>query len=369
MKKILEVLGEPIENGGQEAFVFNVLANMDLSRARVDVFTPYHCDNTYYKSMIENSGGRIIAMELPFAPGNSRINIMKPLSEYLKNNHYDVVHVHSGSISVLAEVAFVARINHVKKIIVHSHCAAEKKTIKYGLAKLASLPIMHFCPTDYFACSQVAGDWKFSRRIAQNKLLILKNGVDLKKFAPNSEVREMYRKKLAVSGETFVIGHVGRFSYQKNHEYLIDVFEKVRSQHNDSVLLLIGEGEDFDRIQKLVHNKHLRDSVIFLGNVDNVNDYMQIMDVFLLPSHFEGLPIVGVEAQAAGLPIFVSNNVSPELKLSPTIEFLDLDDQEKWVDKTLSCLDTKHVDNSKCLLKNGYSIEDTAKKLMEVYGV
>lgn len=367
MKKILEVFGEPISAGGQESFVFNVLKCMDLSDMHVDILTPYYCENNYYRKMIEDIGGNIVALELPFSPGKSRFNIIKPIDTYLKRNHYDVLHVHSGSISILAEVAMIAHKHHINKIIVHSHCAAEYKTIKHRIIKFIATPILNSYPTNHIACSLVAGEWKYSKRIVNNHLTILKNGVDLNKFAFNKLIRAEMRDKLNISKNTYVVGHVGRFCYQKNHEFIINLFEKLKQQYDDCILLLIGNGENVDSIQELVEEKELEAAVKFLGNVSNVNDYMQAMDVFVLPSYFEGLPIVGVEAQANGLPTFVSTNVSHELLLSDAIEFISLDNQDEWVQKLLANINSKRYVTVDDLTINGYNIETTAQELRKIY--
>lgn len=367
MKRILEVFGEPISNGGQESFVFNVLDHMDLTDMQVDILTPYYCENEYYKRLIEDKGGSIVTLGLPFSPGKSRFNILKPLDEYLKNNQYDVLHVHSGSISILMEVALVAHIHHIQKIIVHSHSAAENKNFKYRIIKLIATPILNHYPTNYLACSQVAGECKYSKKIVKNNLVIIKNGVDLKKYAFDKNIRKHMREKLGIAMDTYVVGHVGRFSYEKNHKYLIDIFEQLKRKHDDSILLLVGSGENYETIKKLVESKRLNNSVKFIGNVNNVNDYMQVMDVFVLPSRFEGLPIVGVEAQAAGLPVLVSTNVSSELLLSNAVEFISLDHKDQWIQRLLAHINCERFETSESLSKNGYSIESTAQELKKLY--
>lgn len=367
MKKVLEVFGEPISNGGQESFVFNILQHMDLKDMHVDVLTPYYCENNYYRKIVEDKGGNIITLNLPFFAGANRFNVIKPLDKYLRDNPYDIIHVHSGSISILTEVTFIAHKHHIEKIIVHSHCAGEKKTFKYRMIKLISTPILNNYPTQQIACSQAAGKWKFSKKVVENELVILKNGVELQKFAFNPEVRDKMRKKLRIDKDTYVVGHVGRFCYQKNHEYLIDVFEQLKKRHHNSVLLLIGSGENLEFIKELVSVKRLEESVYFVNNVNNVNEYMQAMDVFVLPSRFEGLPIVGVEAQASGLPVLVSTNVSSELALSESVEFISLGNKEKWTQRLVTHINSKRIKTAEDLTQNGYNIEVTVKELQKIY--
>lgn len=367
--KVLEIFGEPIANGGQEAFVINVVKHIDDKDVQIDFLTPYYCSNETYRSTVEQRGGKIICLDLPFLPGKSRFNIAKPLKRFLKSNKYDVVHIHSGSISILAIASRVAKRCGVKKIIVHSHCAAEHKTLKYRLIKMYTSAVMNSCPTDYCACSLVAGEWKFSKRIVKNKLIILKNGVDLNEFSYNSDVRKELRSRFGFEDDTLVLGHVGRFSYQKNHEYLLKILVELKEIGVKCKLILIGSGELFDEIKEQTEKDEITDDIIFVGNVDDVANYMQAMDIFVLPSRFEGLPIVGVEAQAAGLPCVFSQAVTDEVKLTDAVKFLPADDASvaDWCRTILDLSKEARQDNSVVLKEKGFDINKTAKKILTIY--
>lgn len=364
--KVLELFGEPISNGGQESFVFNVLDHMDLKNVEIDALTSYSCDNEFYKNIIENKGGKVYTLELPFRPGKSRFNTFIPLIDFLKKNKYDVIHIHSGSISILALGALASYLCRVNRIIVHSHCASDKSTFKYRLTKICLSPILDFCPTDYFACSKIAGEWKFSKRIVRDKMKLINNGVDLEKFKFSTVIRKKIRKELNIKDETIVIGHVGRFSYQKNHEYLIECFLRVEKILPDSLLILIGQGENQKFIKDKVENLGLKNKVCFLDSVNNVCDYMQAFDLFLLPSHFEGLPIVGVEAQASGLTVIVSDNVSEELRITNNILFLPLE-MELWVRKIVEYANQKRANPIKEIQDAGYDVNIIANELQHLY--
>ncbi len=368
MVKVLEVFGEPISSGGQESFAVNTILHMDRGGLKIDWLTPYYCDNAYYRDLIKGMGGNVFCFDLEFAPGKSRFDVYQPLKKFLKSNKYDIVHVHSGSESILAIVSLVSKLCGVKKIIVHSHCAAEHKDVKHYIAKYLCMPILASCPTDYCACSQVAGEWKFSRFIARNKMMILKNGVDLERFAYNRNMNQKIRDKLGIRMDAFVVGHVGRFSYQKNHEFLIDIFNEILKQKNNCRLLLIGNGEEMQKITEKVSHLKLTDSVIFCGSVNDVQDYMSVMDVFVLPSRYEGLPIVGVEAQAAGMPLVTSTNVSEEVKLIKEVEFLSLDKPaEEWARVILEYCGCPRVESAPFIYEKGYDVHQTAGKLRELY--
>lgn len=367
--KILEMFGEPVSNGGQEAFVINMLRHMDLDGLSIDVLTPYYCDNAYYKGIIEQKGGTLYCLGLDFAPGKNRFNLIAPLKKFLSEHSYDAVHIHSGSISVLAEGARAAKRAGVKKIIVHSHCAAEKITLKHTLIKFVMGAVMRGCPTHYVACSKVAGLSKFSKRIVNKKLIILKNGVDLKEFCFNGEVRKKMRGSLGIEQNDIVLGHVGRFSYQKNHEYLLSILKALKGEGANAKLLLIGSGETMPQIREGCKNLGLDGDVLFIGNVNNVNDYLQAMDVFLLPSRFEGLPIVGVEAQAAGLPCIFSDGITDEVNLTPNVCYLPIDQNSisLWAQKALALAPLSGADNAAALKKSGFDVFDTAQKLRSIY--
>ena len=366
MMKVLEVFGEPIANGGQESFVINLIEHIDLSGIQIDILTPYTCQNERYRRIVEENGGKVISLNLEFNPGKRRDGIYKPLSNYLAQNKYDVVHVHSGSISVLAFVSLAAKRNKVEKIIVHSHCAAEKITAKHILIKTVMTPILNQCPTHYCACSMVAGESKFSKK-AIKKMILIKNGVDLSKFSYSTDIRDRIRKVESISDDAFVLGNVGRLSYQKNQEYLLEIVEKLKNMGKNIKLLLVGDGETKEQLKLFVKEKKLEDVVCFCGNKPNVNEYYSAMDVFVLPSRFEGLPIVGVEAQANGLPVIVSDNVSEELKITNLVEFLSLDRIERWTELLCEKEGEARIDYRKEMRAAGYDVEATAKLVRDIY--
>lgn len=366
MTKVLEIFGEPVSNGGQESFLFNVLQNMDLTNLKIDVLTPYYCDNEYYKQLIEEMKGEMICLNLPFEPGRNRNNIYKPIKEYLKHNHYDAVHIHSGSISVLALAALAAKKEQVKKIIVHSHATGNRKNLKYRITKLLMTPFLDCCPTDYCACSAMAGEWKFSHR-AMKELFVLKNGVDLEKFRYSSEAREIMRGRLGINKNDYVIGHVGRFSYEKNQQFIIRLLKTIKASVPEAKALLVGSGNTMEAIMKLSEEAGLTESVIFVGNTNDVQDYLQAMDVFVLPSLFEGLGIAGIEAQANGLPVIASENIPHEMAATSLVQNINLENLQDW-DKAIleaQSKERKQVQNE--LKKQGFDIHDTAKQIEKMY--
>ena len=365
--KVLEIFGEPVASGGQESFIFNVLRHIDRRDLTMDFFTPYYCSNREYQNLIEACGGRLYCAELPFQPGASRRNIIRPLRQILTREHDGAVHIHSGSSSVLAYAAFAAHRAGVRNIIVHSHCTVMRENLKYRLTRAYTSFFFHRYPTQFCACSLAAGECKFSADIVESKLRIINNGIDLERFAFRDEVRKVYREKLELSPSTVLIGHVGRFSEQKNHAFDLAVLQELKARAADVKLLWIGEGELEQALREQIAERNLQDLVLFGGVVSNVQDYLQAMDIFILPSFFEGLPIVGVEAQAAGLPVLASDRVSGELKLTDSVQFLSLDNPSAWADRILQLAGERRPDNSARLEKQGYGIQTTAAAVRDLY--
>lgn len=366
--RVLEVFGEPISYGGQESFVVNLLTHMDLNDMQVDLLTPYYCDNDYYRSVMKNLGINIYSFELEFTPGKSRANIKDKLDAFLKKNQYDVVHVHSGSISILRYVAEVSKRNNIKKVIVHSHSSVEKITLKNIILRTISSFSFNKNVDVYCACSKIAGKAKFLSSVTNERLIVIKNGVDLDKFKFNENIKINIRKKHDIPIESVVIGHVGRFSYEKNHEKLVRVFNAFLKINTDAVLMMIGVGENEENIRFLVNGLGISDKVRFIGKVTNVNEYMQAMDLFLFPSRFEGLGIVGIEAQAVGIPVVASTKVSPELNITQSVSYISLDEcDEIWANEISERLSEGKNDNSAKIRNSGYDMFDTSEKVRNIY--
>lgn len=368
MIRVLEVFGEPISRGGQESYVMNVLQHMDLQEFQVDMFTPYYCDNDNYKCFIESHNGKITAENILFKVGGSRREIIPVFEEYLKDRKYDVVHIHSGSISVLAYCARCASKKGVKKVIVHSHSSGTKENLKHFLIKQYAERLFRKYVTDYCACSQEAARWKYPQDKLGN-VKILNNGVDLEVFKYNTLVRSEMRAKYQIKNDEFLIGHVGRFTAEKNQKYLIDILKKYRDLHPEDKarLLLVGDGTELDSVKRRADDLGVINRVIFVGARDNVSDYMQMFDVFAFPSKYEGLGIVGVEAQAIGLPIVASTGIPKSMKITENVKFVELNDMDSWCRDIKQFENIQRKDNSAAIKAAGFDVRDTAKEVEELY--
>ena len=362
--RILEITGEPILHGGQENFIYNILENINNSNLQFDVLTPYNCDNEKFKNLIRNKGGDVYELRLEFRPRKSRRLLYKPVLNFLRDRKYDAIHIHSGSISVLAYEALAAERAGIKKIIVHSHSTGTKG-IRHTLIQTAFSHLLKKCPTHYMACSKEAGEMKFPRSV-QDDVTVVKNGINLNQFKRNNEVGKALRERYGISDTSFVIGHVGRFTAEKNHEFLVTVFNRLHKQLTDSYLMLVGEGELFDHIKSKVDSLGLNNSVIFTGVVDNPQDYYNAMDCFTLPSLYEGFSFVTLEAQANGQPCVVSMGVPEAVVLTDLVYRLELD-EEKWADHLATLRGKGTKDNTEVLRESGYDISLSAALIERIY--
>lgn len=287
---------------------------------------------------------------------------------FKKHNNYDIVHMHSSSKNYL--ILKKAKKYGIKTRIAHSHNIdfQTKNVFKKVIGNLFKFNLKKYA-TDYFACSELAGKWLFGNSITNNeKFKIIHNAIDFERFKFNTEVREKIRKENRIEKNEILIGHVGRFSNQKNHEFLIEIFKELKRLNSRYKLILIGTGENELKIKNIVKKLNLENDVIFAGFKNNVNEYMQAMDVFLLPSKYEGLPVVGIEAQAAGLPIFVSKDViTSELKITQLISFISLSKSAKEWATIIHNGNLVRKDSTEEFKIQKYFIEDTVKELEKIY--
>lgn len=270
----------------------------------------------------------------------------------------------------------IARWLGAKKIIVHSHSTAIDdrrsvvRIIKTAIHKIGR-NLMSYMADDYLACSSLAAQWMYPVSILQSKHYhMARNAIDVSKYNYNPHVRADVRQRLKISDDTFVIGHVGRFTYQKNHEFLIDIFKQVHDKLNNSLLLLIGEGPEENQMKEKVASLELASCVLFLGRRNDVPQLFQAMDCFVLPSRFEGLGIVGIEAQSSGLQCIFSDVVPREVDVVGKSIFLSLEHSEQWVSEILKISYLNNRKNTEAQVDAaGYNIHSEIKKIESLYEV
>ena len=349
--------------GGLETMIMNYYRNIDRTKIQFDFICDEDSTNIPYDE-IEKLGGRVIIVP----PYQHIFAYLKKLKQIFKENKYKIVHSHINALSVFP--LYAAKCAGVPVRIAHSHSTSNKKEWKKTLMKNMLRPFSKVFATDYMCCSELAGRWLFGNKTYdEGKVYLLNNAIDVEKFAYNEEVRKAKRKELEIPDDTFVIGHIGRFVAQKNHTFLIDIFNEVHKEKENSVLLLVGQGPLENEIKEKVNRLGLSDSVKFLGQRDDVSELYQAFDVFVLPSLYEGLGMVLVEAQISGLPCVCSTEIPSEVKGIPEFKFVNLDNDSKiWADYILDLKDNTNRASYKNKFANkGYDITKETIKLEKIY--
>ena len=227
----------------------------------------------------------------------------------------------------------LARLNG-RLAIVHAHSddRANEDSVGRKLARRLLYQLTCQVAQRFYGCSKRAGEARYGKNIVESGTFCLwRNAIDYNRFAFRQEVRDSLRRKLGVSTDTFLLGHVGRFTWAKNHEFLLRLFTEFHEHHSNSKLLLVGDGELRSQLEQQIRELGISEFVIMTGAVDNVEDYMTAMDVFIFPSHYEGLSTVNIEAQVNGLTCLVSTGVPEEVCIAlGQVKFLSLHDKSKW---------------------------------------
>lgn len=356
MIKILHIVTY-MGRGGLETMLMNYYRHIDRTQVQFDFLT--HRDfKADYDDEIESLGGKIYHLPrlVPWSKSYKR-----ELRDFF-NSHpeYKIIHVHQDCFSGV--ICQIAKECGIQIRIAHSHCTSQDRNWKYPIKRLYMKNIPKFA-TDLMACGQKAGEWMFGGV----PFKILNNAIDVDAYVYNPCKRDEIRTKFGVN-DSLVIGHIGRFSPPKNHSYLIDIFSEIHKRNPNSVLLLVGDGDGRKSIEEKVDFLGLRDFVIFTGVRSDVPDLLQAMDVFVFPSLYEGLPVTIIEAQAAGLPCFISDKVPAECMITDLVKSIPLSvSPEVWADEILSSKNVQRENTKEAIIKAGYDIEENAKWLQNYY--
>ncbi|MDD7516839.1 glycosyltransferase [Ruminococcus flavefaciens] len=359
MKKVLIVV-KNLPVGGISNVIFSYYSAMQTV-AKNEIKMDFAAGNpidSRYKAMIKKGGSRLYLTNKDKNP----LAYVLRIASIVRKSGYKTVHVHGNSAMLIPDL-LGARLGGAKCIISHAHSTMCNHPKLNNLIK----PLFHLLYTHSLACSKAAGKWMFGNR----PFIVMKNGLVTEDYRFNKQIREKTRASLNI-GDRYVIGHIGHFNYSKNHEALIDIFMKYHRQFPDSMLLLIGDGEDKPHIIKKVSEYGLENDVIFYGVSTNVSQLLMAMDCLVLPSRFEGLPCTLVEAQAAGLPCIASTNVPREAKMSENFDFINTADHKGWIkslEKMRSASDRTEASrkNIISLTKEGYDIYNAAEVLKDIY--
>lgn len=367
MNKV-RILQFPIANthGGITSYVLNNWKYINKEKFQFDFVTMG--EKLDFEDDIRNEGCEVFYISC-YAEENQQ-QFVKEMSDILDRG-YDVVHLHTSWWKSFV-VEEIAQIKGVPKIIIHSHSTMvdimddNKRQKAIDLHNYRKSQLTDNIATDFWACSKQAADWLYGDRVPISKIKIVNNAIDIYRFQYDEKIRNVYKKDYKLEGK-FIIGHIGRFSYLKNHEFIIDVFSEVHRRIGNTVLLLIGKGPLESAIRTKINEKELQDSVIFLGVRNDVDKWLQVMDVFVLPSLFESLGIVLVEAQCAGLKCIVSDRIVDEIKITDNLIQLPFD-VELWVSKILEYgSGYERKDMRQEIKYRGFDINREIKRLEELY--
>lgn len=364
MIKVLHVVSS-MNRGGLETFIMNLYRNIDRSKVRFDFLV--HTDkNAAFDEEIHSLGGKIFSIP---SREHGLLKNRKALNDFFRvHSEYKVIHQHVSSLSYV-EPLKAAKKYKVPVRIVHSHSTRQGGSSLHKYLHKWNQFFVKSYATHYFACSDLAAKWLYGeKQYRAGDFTLINNGIDTEKFMFNEETRKIVRKELEVDNK-FVLGHIGRFMYPKNHEFLIDIFKDFHEKEPNSILLLVGDGGLRDKIEEKVNYLGLQNSVIFTGIRYDIPYLLQAMDVFIMPSHYEGFPVTLVEAQASGVLCFVSDNITKQVSITNLINYISLKSTSNdWANIVFEKSNTyKRRDFTQLVKKNGFDSKVVAEEIMNIY--
>ncbi|QWF36063.1 glycosyltransferase [Latilactobacillus curvatus] len=358
-----------LTSGGIEKYSINIFKYINKNKYKLDFITKLDREEFFDRKLYEMGG-----LKIPLGK-ESRNSVLQRSFTLFRNAYttaksgYDLAYFNLSSPSAVFKYPLICRFAGIRKIIIHSHNSSESK---FGLIG----KIINFCGRLYinhiaserFACSDKAAEWMYGKKIADSKkYTFIQNGLEVDKYTYNKDTRTKIRKQLGFTDNDFILGHIGRFESQKNHQFMIEMFDILSKRDSSAKLVLIGVGSLKSKIEALVKKKGLENKVLFLGEQENVNEFLQAMDVFILPSLYEGLPVVGIEAQSAGLKCVFSDTITKESDITGNVEFVTLDNKNSWVKAIERCKGYIRTDQFKTITNAGYNIESTSKLVQEKF--
>ncbi|TVV15624.1 glycosyltransferase [Lactobacillus gasseri] len=343
--------------GGIESFLLNLTKTIDMNDIQFDMLM--RGNNNYLENELKKYGVKIYKV-----PTNS-LEYLQFIKRVLNKNKYDIVHIHKNSAANIILPQLVKKYSNAK-LVIHSHNTSPSSGSKLGsiLHKINYRHLLRLSDCR-LACSDTAAQWLFGKDYAKKNVTIIKNGIISSLYTFDLNKRKKIRKELGLE-DKFVIGHVGAFRMQKNHKFLIDLI--ATNKISNVRLVLVGKGELKKEIELYAKEKKVQDKILFLGGRNDVYNVLQGFDVFVMPSLWEGLPVSTIEAQASGLPLILSAQVSRLTKITPSVFFLNLDNLNQWIKKINELKnDFKREDESEFIKKAGYDMSSSAKEIKKIY--
>lgn len=324
-KKNIAVIISGLNNGGVERFLINYLDGPILDIYNFFIIYQHDADK-HIKNILEKRG--IVCYNIP-SKEKHLIKHMKEMYSIFKKNKISIIHSHLTTMNFIPFI--VGILCKVKKRISHSHNAdIEYSKAIYKKIEFVFILLTNLTLTKRVACGKAAGKYLYKNK----SFIVLNNAVEIEKYLFDNKSREMIRKELGIDDKSIILGNVGRFNYQKNHIFFLNLMKQLDSKYK---LILIGEGPLKQTIEDKARELKIEDRIFFVGTTDDMQSYYSSFDLFLLPSHWEGLPFVLIEAQICGLKCLCSRNVDYESNLGGII-FLDIDNIEEWISYIEKCV-------------------------------
>ena len=359
MIRILQSVSN-MDRGGIETMLMNFYRHMDREKVQFD-FLCNKADVGDYDEEIKALGGRIFVTP-GFKSYRRYVSYMTDL--FKEHPEYKIIHTHNGSLMLYALEA--AKKNGIPVRIAHAHATAVPVGLKNQLKKLMR-PMIKYAATDYWGCSEAAGKFYFSEKYWNKAHEFIRNAIEVENFTFNKDIRKAIRDEYGF-GDKLVVGNAGRMAPQKNQKKLIDTFAEMHKINPETHLVIIGSGELEAKLKEQVKELKLEKHVTFTGVITNVNEWYSAIDVFVMTSLYEGLPVVAVEAQAADLPCVLTDTITPEVKVTERVWFLGLNDEpKKWAKTILEIEPAERISRKKELQKAGYDITTEAKRMQDLY--
>lgn len=361
MLRVLQMIGG-LNIGGAQSLVMNLYEAIDREAVQFD-FIIDEPEHTTFAEKVRSMGGNIYV--LPKFNGKNLMAVRRAWDQFFRDHRgYRILHSHVRS---YASLYLPIAKKHGLQTIIHSHNTSNGQGIAAVGKAMLQYPL-RFQADYFFACSDAAGEWLFGKKtLSKKNFHVLQNAVDIEKYRFNPNTRLQIRKDFGVTNSTTVYGHIGRLTEAKNHSFLLDVFREIHTQKSDSVLLIVGDGELHVSIEERVHDLDLTDSVKLLGARSDPEKLLQAMDCFLFPSKWEGLPLSVVEAQAAGLPCFVSDAVTKEVDLSELITYLPIDHGPEVWTNAVCAASLERKDVGKKIADAGFDVHKQAEWIKNFY--
>ena len=358
--RVLHVLGG-LNRGGAETMLMNLYRTIDRTKIQFDFIIHSDSKQDYTDEILE-MGGRIYSF--PKYSLKSCFAIKGKWRRFFTEHpEYKIMHSHLRS---YASVYFPIAKKFGLKTIIHSHSTSNGRGLGSIAKKILQYPLRH--QADYFfGCSKESAEWLVGKKaVSGDRYHTLPNSISTERFKFNTEARERIRAEKSF-GEKTVYVHVGRLHPAKNHDFLIEVFAKIHEKNPESALMCVGEGELRAEIEARIHQLGLSDSVCMIGSVPNVEDYLMAADAFLFPSKWEGVPVTVVEAQAAGLPCFVSDKITEGVCISELVTRLPIDQGADVWEKAIGDATLGRLDVIEKIKKSGYDVNSSAEWLADFY--